>query len=78
MKSIFKTYTRVVPAAFASAAIAQSSPEVKYDTAQMQSDKGTLPRKEKGVKADKAKLKAGTKEGRMAADKANPKADEKK
>jgi hypothetical protein len=78
MKSICKVCAIVVASAFSSATIAQPSPEVKDEKVQMQSDKSTLSRDEMRMKANKEKLKSDTKEGKMAADKLNPKADEKK
>jgi hypothetical protein len=60
-----------VVAAFAFAAvtaIAQPSPAVKDDEAQLKSDKAALQRQIKRLEAAEARLKENTKEGRMSAE----------
>jgi hypothetical protein len=71
MKSIFKAFALAIAAAFAFAAvtaIAQSSPAVKENAAQLKSDKAALQRQLKRLEADEARLKADTASGRMSAE----------
>ena len=49
-------------------AIAQPSPAVKDDEAQLKSDKAALQRQIKRLEAAEARLKENTKEGRMSAE----------